>query len=166
MLLRHCQAAQRCPSVYIWGEELEESGSEESSVVVKCLLKTLTRSGGCAHTFTGDYTGCVPQWIARVQHVFCVQEINIIKKERKYTLCCFFPSGPSGLKGQKGIMGRYGKVGPSGIKGRSQMQKSTSQMALSHMQTVAVFFFLLYIPRVEGRHRGSRSKGSKWRSRL
>lgn len=40
VLLSHCQATQRCPSVYVWAEKLEEArGTEESTLVVKCLLK-------------------------------------------------------------------------------------------------------------------------------
>lgn len=153
MLLRHCQAAQRCPSVYIWGEELEESGSEESSVVVKCLLKTLTRSGGCAHTFTGDYTGCVPQWKARVQHVFCVQEMNFIKKtkKQKYTLCCFFfPQDHLGLKVRKASWDAMEKSAPAELKVNHKCRSLLHKWLFHTCKLLLYFYFYFTFPGLKG----------------
>lgn len=146
VLLRHCQAAQRWLSVYIWGEELEERRSQESSVVVKCLRKTLTSRAEDIRVLSLEITQTV-ELSGDSETAMCFlcarDERCCLSHEEQFML--FLPSGPPGPKGQKGIMGRYGKVGPNGIKGQSYMQKSPSHMAFA----VATLFFFTF-PGVKG----------------
>lgn len=146
VLLHHYQAAQRWLSVYIWGEELEERRSQESSVVVKCLLKTLMCRAEDIRVLSLEITQTV-ELSGDSETATCFlcarDERYCLSHEEQFML--FLPSGPPGPKGQKGIMGRYGKVGPNGIKGQSYMQKSPSHMAFA----VATLFFFTF-PGVKG----------------
>lgn len=77
----------------------------------------------------------------------------------------FFPQDHLGLKVRKASWDVMEKSAPAELKVNHKCNSPLHKWPF-HTCKLLVYCFLLYIPRVEGRHRGSRSKGSKWRSRL